>query len=339
MKKVTCFGEIMLRLSPKGYLRFQQADSFDAVYGGAEANVCASVAQFGLHARLITALPANAVGQAAFNALRAVGIDTDYILRQGPRIGIYFSEKGAAQRPSKVIYDRAGSSFSLVQPGEFDWEKALSDVDWFHFTGITPALGDNVAACVREALAVAHKKGIRTSCDLNYRKNLWSREKAGSVMSELVQGLDLCIANEEDCKDVFGICASASDINGGMLDNEGYLHVAEQMRAKFGIKEMGVTLRRSHSASDNDWAAMLYDGEPHYSRSYPVHIVDRVGGGDSFGGALIYAKLCGYDAQKAVEFAAAASALKHTIEGDFNVISVDEVERLMGGDGSGRVQR
>ena len=212
-------------------------------------------------------------------------------------------------------------------------------MDWFHFTGITPALGDNVAACAKEALDVAHKKGIRVSCDLNYRKNLWSREKAGSVMRELVQGLDVCIANEEDCKDVFGISAPASDINAGKLDNEGYLYVAEEMRRTFGIKEMAVTLRRSRSASDNDWAAMLFDGKPYFSRSYPVHIVDRVGGGDSFGGALIYAKLNEFVPQRAVEFAAAASALKHTVEGDFNVICVEEVERLMGGDGSGRVQR
>ncbi|MDO4572964.1 MAG: sugar kinase [Clostridia bacterium] len=339
MKRVACFGEIMLRLSPKGYLRFQQADSFDAIYGGAEANVCASVAQLGLNARFITALPAHAIGQAAFNALRAIGVDTEYILRQGARVGIYFAEKGAAQRPSKVIYDRAGSAFSQIQPGEIDWDAALDGVDWFHFTGITPALGDNVAACVKEALAVAHKKNIRTSCDLNYRKNLWPREKAGSVMSELVQGLDLCIANEEDCKDVFGISAPESDINGGKLDNAGYLYVARRMQQTYGIREMAVTLRRSRSASDNDWAALLFDGEPHYSRSYPVHIVDRVGGGDSFGGALIYAKLCGYEAQRAVEFAAAASALKHTVEGDFNIISVDEAERLAGGDGSGRVQR
>lgn len=339
MKRVACFGEIMLRLSPQGYLRFQQADSFQAIYGGAEANVCASLSQYGVEARFISALPEHAVGQAAVNALRAVGVNTDYILRQGARIGIYYAEKGAAQRPSKVIYDRAGSAFSMVQPGTVDWESALEGVDWFHFTGITPALGDNVAACVKEALAVVRKKGIRTSCDLNYRKNLWSREKAGCVMSELVRGLDVCIANEEDCKDVFGISAPASDINAGKLDNEGYLYVAEQMRQRFGIREMAVTLRRSHSASDNDWAAMLYDGESHFSRSYPVHIVDRVGGGDSFGGALIYAKLQGFDAQKAVEFAAAASALKHTVEGDFNVVSVEEVERLMGGDGSGRVQR
>ena len=339
MERVACFGEIMLRLSPEGYLRFQQAGSFVAVYGGAEANVCASLAQFGVKTRFITALPSHAIGQAAVNALRAIGIETDNILIQGSRVGIYFSEKGAAQRPSKVIYDRAGSSFSQIQPGDINWDAALDGVDWFHFTGITPALGDNVTESVKEALATAHRKGIRVSCDLNYRKNLWSPEKARSVMTELVQGLDLCIANEEDCKAVFGISSPGSDVDSGNLNNEGYLYVAEQMRKQFGISEMAVTLRRSHSASDNDWTAMTYDGESHFSRSYPVHIVDRVGGGDSFGGALIYAKLKGFDAQKAVEFAAAASALKHSVEGDFNVISLDEVERLMRGDGSARVQR
>ena len=339
MKRVACFGEIMLRLSPKGYLRFQQADDFDAVYGGAEANVCASLAQFGIDARFISALPEHAIGQAAINTLRAVGVDTGYVLRQGPRVGIYYSEKGASQRPSKVIYDRAGSSVSLVQPGEIDWEKALDGVDWFHFTGITPALGDNVAACTKEALDVCRSKGIRISCDLNYRKNLWSREKAGRIMSELVQGIDLCIANEADCSDVLGISAKNTNIDAGQLSNDAYQSVAAEVMKRYQIREMAVTLRRSISASDNEWSVLLYDGEPHYSKNYKVHIVDRVGGGDSFGAALIYAKLSGFDVQTQVEFAAAASCLKHSVEGDFNVITVDEVMRLMGGDGSGRIQR
>lgn len=329
----------MLRLSPEGYLRFQQAKRFDVVYGGAEANVCASIAQLGLQSRFISALPVHAIGQAAVNELRSIGVETEHVLRQGERVGIYFVEKGAAQRPSKVVYDRAGSALSQVQPGDVDWEAALNGVDWFHFTGITPALGDNVTQCVKDALAVAKRYGIRCSCDLNYRKNLWTREKAGRVMSELVQGLDICIANEEDCKDVFGICAPESDINAGQLNNEGYLYVAEEMRKRFGIREMAVTLRRSISASDNDWAAMTYDGAPYFSKTYHVHIVDRIGGGDSFGAALIYAKLHAYDAQMAVEFAAASSALKHTVEGDFHVIGTEEITRLMNGDGSGRVQR
>ena len=329
----------MLRLSPKGYLRFLQAEDFAAIYGGAEANVCASLAQFGFDARFISALPEHAIGQAAINALRAIGVDTNYVLRQGPRVGIYFSEKGASQRPSKVIYDRAGSSISLMQPGDVDWEKALDGVDWFHFTGITPALGDNVAACVKEALAVCRKKGIRISCDLNYRKNLWSQEKAGRVMSELVQGIDLCIANEADCNDVLGISAKNTNLDAGQLSSDAYQFVAEEVMRRFQIKEMAVTLRRSISASDNEWSVLLYDGTPHYSKSYKMHIVDRVGGGDSFGAALIYAKLSGFDAQTQAEFSAAASCLKHSVEGDFNVVTVDEVMRLMGGDGSGRIQR
>lgn len=339
MKRVACFGEIMLRLSPEGYLRFLQADRFDAVYGGAEANVCASLAQFGTEARMITALPTHEIGQAAVNSLRKLGVDTSCILRQGPRVGIYFAEKGASQRPSKVVYDRAGSSFSQVQPGQIDWDQALEGVSWFHFTGITPALGDNVAACVREGLEAARSKGIKTSCDLNYRKNLWTREKAGEVMADLVRGLDVCIANEEDCKDVFGICAPETDLNAGKLNRDGYRYVAAELAARFDIAQVAITLRTSLSASDNEWSAMLYDGEAHFAKTYPVHIVDRVGGGDSFAAALIDAKLRDLSVQDALEFAVAASCLKHSIEGDVNMVTRDEVARLAGGDGSGRVQR
>jgi len=338
-KRAAGFGELMLRLAPEGYLRFQQTDTFEAVYGGAEANVCAALAQFGVETRFITALPAHAIGQAAFDRLRAIGIDTDFILRQGPRLGIYFAERGAAQRPGKVIYDRAGSSIALIEPGDIDWEAALDGVDWFHFTGITPALGDNVAQCCRDALKVVRAKGIRASCDLNYRRNLWSEEKAREVMTDLVEGLDICMVNEGACKDVFGISAPDAAAN-DRQSAEASLYVAEEMRKRFGIREIGVTIRRSYSASDNEWSAMLYDGEPHFSRTYRMQpIIERIGGGDAFDAGLIYGELNGWDKQDCVEFAAAAAALKHTVEGDFSVTTLDEVKALMAGEGSGMIQR
>lgn len=340
MGRVVCFGEIMLRLSPPGYLRFVQANSFDVVYGGGEANVSVSLANYGVDAVYVTKLPDNPVGQAAVNDLRKYGVDASHIARGGERIGIYYLEKGASQRPSKVVYDRKYSAISEAKPEDFNWENIFKGAQWFHFTGITPALGNNVANITLEACKAAKEMGITISCDLNYRKNLWSPENAGSVMAGLMEYVDVCIANEEDAEKVFGIKADNTDITGGKLDHNGYKKVAEKLKERFGFKQVAITLRGSISASDNNWAAMLYDGsEFYFSRSYPIHIVDRVGGGDSFGAGLIYAMMSGYSSLDTIEFAVAASCLKHTIEGDFNHVSLSEVKALMKGDGSGRVQR
>ncbi len=338
--KVITFGELMLRLAPEGYTRFVQAENYQATYGGGEANVAVSLANFGLDAGFVTKLPANEIGQAGVNSLRKFGVDTTSITRGGDRVGIYFLEKGASQRPSKVIYDRAGSSISTAAGSDFHWEQIFKDADWFHFTGITPALGDNIAAICLEACKYAKEKGITISCDLNYRNKLWSKAKAKEVMSELCNYVDVCIANEEDAQDVFGIKAAGTDVTTGKVNHEGYKDVARQLTETFGFKKVAITLRESVSANDNYWAAMLYDGTDYYfSKKYLMHIVDRVGGGDSFGAGLIYASLKDFAPQNAIEFAVAASCLKHSIEGDFNQVSVDEVLKLAGGDASGRVQR
>lgn len=339
-KKVITFGEIMLRLAPEGYYRFVQAESYGATFGGGEANVAVSLANYGFDAKFVTKLPKHEIGQAAVNSLRRYGVDTSYIARGGERVGIYFLEKGASQRPSKVIYDRAGSSVATAEAGDFNWTEIFDGADWFHFTGITPALGDNVADICLEACKAAKSAGLTVSCDLNYRNKLWSKEKAGKVMGELCQYVDVCIANEEDASDVFGIKAADTDVTKGEVNREGYKEVARQLADKFGFSKVAITLRESLSANDNNWSAMLYDGSEYYfSKKYKIHIVDRVGGGDSFGGGLICACLNGYDSQSAIEFAVAASCLKHTIEGDFNMVSMAEVIKLAGGDGSGRVQR
>ena len=340
MKRIITFGELMLRLAPEGYLRFVQSDRYGATYGGGEANVAVSLANYGMDAAFVSKLPAHEIGQAGVNSLRKFGVDTRFITRGGDRVGIYFCEKGASQRPSKVIYDRANSAIALATAEDFDWAKIFEGADWFHFTGITPALGDNVAAICLEACKMAKKLGLKISCDLNYRKKLWTREKAGQVMAELMPYVDVCIANEEDAGDVFGIKAENTDITGGKLNHEGYKSVAKQLADRFGFEKVAITLRTSISANDNDWAAMLYDGNDYYfSKSYHMHIVDRVGGGDSFGAGLIYASLSDYDPQATIEFAVAASCLKHSVEGDFNMVSVSEVKNLAGGDASGRVQR
>lgn len=340
MVRVITFGEIMLRLAPEGYYRFVQAQSFGATYGGGEANVSVSLANMGVDAAFVTKLPTHDIGQCAINKLREFGVDTSMIVRGGSRVGIYFLEKGASQRPSKVIYDRAGSSIATAARSDFDWESIFADAKWFHFTGITPALGDNVAEICMDALKAAKENGVTVSCDLNYRKNLWSREKAGKVMSELMPYVDLCIANEEDASDVFGIHAEDTDVTSGKVSHDAYKSVAKKLANRFGFKKVAITLRESISANDNNWAAMLSDGKDFwFSKKYPVHIVDRVGGGDSFGGGLIYASLNGMSEQETIEFAVASSCLKHSIEGDFNMVSVDEVKKLAGGDASGRVQR
>ena len=338
--KVVTFGEVMLRLAPENYLRFVQSEKYEATFGGAEANVAVSLANYGVDAAFVTKLPAHEIGQAAVNSLRKFGVDTTKIVRGGDRVGIYYCEKGASQRPSKVIYDRAYSSIATAKKEDFDWNKIFDGVKWFHFTGITPALSDETAEITLEACKKAKEKGITISCDLNFRKKLWSKEKAGKVMGEVCKYVDYCIANEEDAKDVFGIEADNTDINTGKLDRNGYISVAKKLTERFNFKGVAITLRESLSANDNNWSGMLYtNGEAVFSKKYAMHIVDRVGGGDSFGGGLIYSLLNGYDAQKAIEFAVAASCLKHSIEGDYNMVSVSEVEALAKGNASGRVQR
>ncbi len=342
MKKVVTFGEIMMRLDPVGYKRFVQADSFEVSYAGGEANVAVSLANYGLNSYFVTKVPDQEIGQACVNSLRRYGVNIDYILRGGPRLGIYFLEKGASQRASKVIYDRAFSSIALMKLGEVDWDKVFEDASWFHFTGITPALGGELPEICLEACKKAKEKGIIVSCDLNYRKKLWTREQAKECMSKLMPYVDVCIANEEDSKDVFGIEAEGTDIEGGKLNHEGYISVAKKIASSFGCKKVAITLRGSISASINDWAGMLYDTESNkasFSKNYQIMLVDRVGGGDSFGGGLIYSLINGYDNQKAIEFAVAASCLKQCIEKDFNQVTIKEVEALVSGSGSGRVQR
>lgn len=339
-KKVITFGEIMLRLAPEGYYRFVQADTFGATYGGGEANVAVSLSNYGLDAKFVTKLPKHEIGQAAVNALRKYGVDTSYISRGGSRVGIYFLEKGASQRPSKVIYDRANSAIYEASKEDFDWEKIFEGAEWFHFTGITPALNDSVADICIDACKAAKKMGLTISCDLNYRNKLWSKEKAGNVMATLCEFVDVCIANEEDAADVFGIHAENTDVTKGNVNHEGYKSVAKQLSDRFGFSKVAITLRESISANDNNWAAMLFDGSEYlFSKKYNVHIVDRVGGGDSFGAGLIYSLINNFSSRDAIEFAVAASCLKHAVEGDFNLVSVDEVNKLAGGDGSGRVQR
>ena len=330
----------MLRLAPNGYYRFFQNDQMQATFGGGEANVAVSLAKYGMDSSYVTKLPKHAIGQAAVDSLRYFGVDPTKVVRGGERVGIYYLEKGASQRGSVCIYDRSHSAIAEASPEDFDWDSIFEGADWFHFTGITPALGGNMVEICKQACVAAKAHGVKISCDLNYRGKLWTRAEAREAMTALCQYVDVCIANEEDAKDVFGIEAEGTDIYGGKLNHDGYKSVAMQLADKFGFEKVAITLRTSFSASDNDWAAMLYDGESYFfSKSYHLHIVDRVGGGDSFGAGLIYALLAGKTSQQAIEFAVAASALKHSKEGDNNRVSVSEVEKLAGGDGSGRVQR
>lgn len=340
--KLVCFGEVMLRLNPPGYERFAQASVLMYNIGGAEANVAVSAANYGIDSVFVSKLPAHEIGTSVINMLRRYGVDTSEIIRGGSRVGIYYLEKGASQRSSKVIYDRANSAVAEAAVSEFDWKRIFDGTDWFHFTGITPALSDSATECCMLACRAAKDAGIRISCDLNYRKNLWSVEKAGKVMSELMKYVDLCIANEEDADKVFGIRAADTDVERGIVSQDAYKSVAEQLAARFGFEKVAFTLRTSQSANDNEWAGMLYDRKTDnyfFSPSYHIHIVDRVGGGDSFGAGLIYSLLTKRSNDYAIHYAVAASALKHTIEGDFNLVTTSEVEALMSGGGSGRVQR
>ena len=338
-KKVVTLGEIMLRLSTPDFKRFVQADTFDVTYGGGEANVSAAICNYGENGVFVTKVPDNAIGQSAINHLRRYGVDTQFIARGGDRLGIYFLETGASMRASQVIYDRAGASIADVDASEFDFDKIFEGADWFHTTGITPALSDKAAALTEAALKAAKAKGITTSIDLNYRKKLWSKEKAREVMTRLSQYVDVCIGNEEDAETTLGFHAG-SDVTKGGLEIEGYKSVFKQMREKLGFKYIASTLRESHSASDNGWSALVYDGNEFYhTKQYEVRIVDRVGSGDSFASGFIYGLVTGMPLGEAAEFGVAASALKHTIPGDLNHATRKEVIDLMKGDASGRVQR
>jgi len=342
MHKTVCFGEIMLRLNPPGYERFLQTPVFNATWGGGEANVAVSLAQYGLESYYVTRLPAHAIGDACVRALRAEGVRVDFIVRGGERVGVYYVETGASQRASTVIYDRARSAIAEMKPGTVDWEKVFAGAAWFHCTGITPALGASAAACTREAIEAAKRAGIRVSLDLNFRKKLWSEAEAQKTMRALAAMTDLIIANEEDLQSTLGVNVPHADVIAGELDVEGYRTAAMQVARDFGPRQVAVTLRESVSASDNGWSAVMYDADSgafHRSQRYDVRIVDRVGGGDSFAGGLIFGLITGRDPDASLRFAVAASALKQTIPGDFNRMSVGEVDRLVAGDASGRVNR
>lgn len=343
MKKVVTMGEIMLRLSTPNNERFIQADEFDVNYGGGEANVAVSLANFGYDTEYVTALPLNPIGDCAIAALRKNNVGTKFISRSGDRVGIYYLESGSAMRASNVVYDRAHSSISEAKPSEFDFDEVFKDADWFHFTGITPAVSDSAAELTKLACIAAKKAGVTVSCDLNFRKKLWTSEKAKTVMTDLMQYVDICIGNEEDAEKVLGFKAAATDVTKGELNLKGYEDVFNQMIDTFGFKYVISSLRQSISASNNGWSACIMDGktrEFYHSKTYSITpIVDRVGGGDSFAAGCICGFLDEKDMKEALEFGVAASALKHTIPGDFNYVTRAEVENLAGGDGSGRVQR
>ncbi len=345
MKKIVTFGEIMLRLSPPGWARFSQANSFDVVYGGGESNVAVSLANYGLNVDFVTRLPANDIGDCALMEMRKRNVGTNHIVRGGERLGIYFLETGAVSRGSKVVYDRTHSAMSTIQKGMVDWQSVFKDADWFHWTGITPAISQGAADACLEAIQMANKLGVTVSTDLNYRKKLWKYGKEpGDVMPELVAGCDIILGNEEDAEKHFGLHPEGVDVtHGGSVDGEAYLSVLKQLMEMFPrAKKVITTLRGSISASHNTWSGVLYDGKKLFKApTYQItHIVDRVGGGDSFMGGLIYGLLTsGGDDQKALNFAVAASCLKHTIQGDANLSTVEEVEKLLSGDASGRVSR
>jgi len=339
-KKVVTLGEVMLRLSTPDFKRFVQTDTFDITYGGGEANVAGALCNYGLEGTFVTKVPDNPIGQSAINHLRRYGVDTQYIAKGGKRLGIYFLETGASMRASQVVYDRADASISEAEISDFDFDKIFEGAVWFHTTGITPALSDKAAALTEAALKAAKAKGITTSIDLNYRKKLWSKEKAREVMTRLCQYVDVCIGNEEDAETTLGFHSKETDVTKGELNLDGYKDVFKQMKEKFGFKYIASTLRESYSASDNGWSALVYDGDEFYhSKKYDIRIVDRVGGGDSFASGFIYGLIQEMGLKGATEFAVAASALKHTFPGDMNHATLSEVELLMGGDASGRVQR
>ncbi len=341
--KVVTFGEIMLRLSTPGFNRFIQINNFDASFGGGEANVAVSLANFGVSSYFVSILPEHEIGNAALNRLRSFGVDVTYIKRGGERIGIYFLETGVSQRSSKVIYDRKNSAISNMKTEDFDWDEIFSGKHWFHWTGITPALGKNAQDTLKLALIAAKKHGLTVSCDLNFRNKMWTTEEAQKVMNPLMEYVDVCIANEEDAEKSLGIKAEASDVESAQLSEEGYAKLAQILKSKYDFDTVAITLRESYSASRNGWSALIHNGsdclKPYRSTIYDIQIVDRVGGGDSFAAGLIFSFLQNKNGKDAIEFAVAASCLKHTIPGDFNLVSVEEVEKLMKNGGSGRVER
>lgn len=340
MKKVVGFGDFLVRLSPPGYLKFIQAEHFDVNYTGAEANVLVSLSCMGVDTDLVTRVPNNAIAESGIAMMRKYGVGTKHIQFGGERMGVFYLEKGASQRPSRIVYDRKYSSIAMTEPGMFDWDAIFEGATNFHVTGITPALGPKMPEVCIEAVKKAKEHGLTVSCDLNYRKNMWTAEQAKECMEEMLKYIDILIANEEDADKVLGIKAADTDVISGKLNKDGYVDVADQLCKKYGVKQVGITLRKSISASDNEWGALLYtEGKAYFSKTYPIHIVDRVGGGDSFAAGLLYGEVQGFDPQKKIEYAAAASCLKHSIELDFNLSSVAEVELLAKGDASGRVQR
>lgn len=342
-KKIVTFGEIMLRLSTPGYNRFVQSQNYDVAYGGGEANVAVALANFGFESYYVTKLPKHEIGQSAVNHLRRFGVKDDYMLRGGERVGIYFLETGASQRASKIIYDRSNSAISLAEANEFKWKKIFAGKDWFHWTGITPALGTNARAALKEACIEAKKQELTISCDLNFRNKMWTEKEAQLVMIPLMEYVDVCIANEEDAEKCLGMHADSTNVENAELDESGYFELAKELKNRFKFSTVAITLRESYSASHNGWSALLHDDKecksPQRSKIYDVQIVDRVGGGDSFASGLIYGLLKKKSTKDALEFAVAASCLKQTIPGDFNLVSADEVDKLAGGDGSGRVER
>ena len=340
MKKFVGFGELLVRLCPEGYLRFPQADKFTVNYTGAEGNMAIALSYMGVPSSLVTKLPDNPIGRCAEQKLAQYKVDLSNIIWGGDRIGVYYLERGASQRPSKIVYDRKNSAIAEADPSEYDWDSILKDAGWFHFTGITAGLSEKCAKACEDACKTANRLGVKVSCDLNYRKKLWTPEEAQKVMRPLMRYVDVLFANEEDSEKVLGISAGNSDVTAGKLDREGYVELAKRLTDEFGFDSVAVSLRESISASTNNWSGLYYrDDTAYFSPTYQIHLVDRVGGGDSFASGLIYARMNGYDNQKAINYAVAASCLKQTMEFDFNLSTVEEVLSLAEGDGSGRVQR
>lgn len=339
-KKVVGFGDFLVRLSPPGYERFSQCSQFNINYSGAEANVCVSLSIMGVPTEVVTRVPNNDIAKTGLMMLKKYGVGTDHVAFGGERLGLFYLEKGASQRPSRIVYDRKHTAIAEAKIEDFEWDNIFKGASNLHMTGITPALSDTMPEVCLYAVKKAKEYGLTISCDLNYRKNMWTEEQAKACMEKLLPYIDVVIANEEDADKVLGIRAKDTDVMTGKLSREGYVDVASQICAKYGVKQVGITLRKSISASDNEWGALLYTGgKAYFSKTYPIHIVDRVGGGDSFAAGLLYGMVNEFDPQRTIEYAAAASCLKHSIELDFNLSTVDEVECLMNGDGSGRVQR
>jgi 2-dehydro-3-deoxygluconokinase len=338
-KRVILLGELLLRLDT-GHERFVQADNFKAYFTGAEANAGASLANWGYDVFAVSRVPDHEIGQACVNYLRRFGINTGYVQRAGERIGVFYVETGASQRKSKVIYDRSHSAFTTFSDEGIDWSEVFSGAAWLHFSGTGPAVAPALIPVYHRAIAAARQNGVTVSCDLNYRSKLWSTDRAGEVMSALMAGVDVLFCNEEDAEKVFGISAAGSNVKTGDLSREGYVSVARQLADRFPFKHVAITLRESHSATENSWSALLYsDGAASFSRKRRIHVIDRVGAGDSFVAGVVYGLCEGMTREQTIEFAAAASCLKHTIPGDFNLVSLDEVNALLAGDDSGRIQR